>query len=197
MSEAKEVALPQDANQMALDFFQDFEDNFEPTSNGDGTNFLGFSGKSGRYSLGDDDPAGRLALFDFTTLKHGYRCWVDGKPVDELVSSKSPKPKKPAGILDSDGDMCEYKDCYVIKGQMADGDREDFQFSIDSWGGRSAVETMLKACRAQAQSGAAYIFPIVELGEEKMGDEWGNYKPVFSIVNWITPEGEMLEDTGL
>jgi hypothetical protein len=175
----------------AEEFFGNLNQTYQPVASGMGQDFLNFSGKSGRYEFNDGNPEGREVLMNIPGMKHGYRCWVDKKPVDELVPINTQRPQQPPGIRDVDGEMQDFKNCYQLEGQFADGANEEFVLTLNSIGGCSSVEQLINACRVQAAAKTGFYHPMVKLEAAPMNDQYGNYKPVFKIVNWMNDAGEL------
>jgi hypothetical protein len=167
--------------------------------------FLNFSGKNGKFTYGQDKTAlkyGSHLAANMMDFKSGWICWVDDEVVEEIM----------VGVFDeavSEDDLTDHEPV----GGYDDGDGWREQTSVPLRDVDTGEQMLYKTSAASAnrvlgglldEFGDAFVeheedVPVVEidaeefevtLKDEKTGKKKKhvNYKPVFEIVEWLTPE---------
>ena len=169
------------------------------TAGGGGSvDYLSFSGKTGRYSLGRDqadiDPD-QLYLVEPKTFVGGWVCWKNSKPIDRIEWSVL-KAKEQAIALEDLEDHGPYREsagegwqqllgfglisCAAVQSQV--------KFSSTSKSGRNSIGDLMKEIGSRAASEEPSL-PLIYFDSttfESNGQT--NYKPVLAVEAWVTRE---------
>tara|TARA_R110000787_G_scaffold269501_1_gene376320 strand:- start:5140 stop:5838 length:699 start_codon:yes stop_codon:yes gene_type:complete len=169
------------------------------TSGGGGSvDYLSFSGKTGRYSLGRDqeeiDPD-QLYLVEPKTFVGGWVCWKNSKPIDRIEWSVL-KAKEQAVALEDLEDHGPYRESAGEGWQQllgfglisCDAMKSQIKFSSTSKSGRNTIGGLMKEICARAEVKEPSL-PLILFGSttfESNGQT--NYKPVLEVESWVMRE---------
>lgn len=167
--------------------------------NADGSDYLNFSGKGGRYELGIEKDAvdpDEPWVVDITRFEDGWICWKESKPVATRVyplGNEVPTPD-----MSEHGPFTREMDgWYQLKTmtlKSVDSGRQAY-FKNNSVSGVAEFAKLQKAVIARLRAGLP-AWPVICLGMEKFQAQgYTNYKPVFEIDGWLAQEqmGPLLE----
>jgi hypothetical protein len=170
----------------------------DATTGGGGANvdYLSFSGKTGKYSLGreqaDIDPD-QLYLVEPKTFIGGWVCWKDSKPIDRIEWSVY-KAKEQAVDIDDLEDHGPYRESAGEGWQQllglgligCDAVQSQVKFSSTSKSGRNSIGDLMKeiAVRALAEEPSLPLIYFDSVTFEAQGNK--NYKPVMQVDTWVT-----------
>lgn len=174
-------------------FIAAMEDTVDEGARGGDVSYMSFSGKMGRIKIGvdgrspDEDELFVVAPTMFTT---GWICWKSGKPAAKRMS-KLGQPKIAEPDPDELGPFENSKDGWskargiTMKSLQHD---EQIEFTNNSKSGVSVMADLQRDVLDRYKSGDACV-PIMHVGMEEFTAQGNtNYKPVFDVVKWITPE---------
>ena len=113
---------------------------------------------------------------------HGEICFAgEGQPpIRRPIRYEDRAPNREAPLTEGFNPMTEV--LTVIMDEKRRGQLATFQGA--NYGARRAFEGLIKPYLRKGKS----AFPVVELASREKGDEYGNYEPVFTIVNWAGRE---------
>jgi hypothetical protein len=171
------------------------------TGGGGDTTFLSFSGKSGRWSLGQerlDRSDDWLFVVDPQQCRAGWTCWVKSKAVGKHSWSVfRPDQAVPFGSLDDHG---PYDDgdgwvpmvsigMLAFFTEISDGAAQ-VTLETNSRSGRGTLSDLQNLIGDKFAARDPKRYPLVELSEEMWESREGhrNYKPVFNVIDWLTAE---------
>lgn len=152
--------------------------------------FINFSGKMGKYSIGqdkDEEDPDEYWLIDMSASSSGYICWKGGKPVEKLMAKVGspaivpPEPDRNGPFNDRAGEGW-YKARALV---MHSIDRGLIgEFTNNSISGVSEMSKLQEESvdRLRAESP---FWPVISLGKEPFGTQ-GNWKPMFERHGWLT-----------
>lgn len=168
----------------------------DATTGSSNVDYLSFSGKTGKYSLGRDqqdiDPD-MLYLVEPKTFISGWVCWKNSKPIDRIEWSVL-RAKEQAVDIDDLEDHGPYREsagegwqqllgfgligCDVIHSQV--------KFSSTSKSGRNSIGDLMKeiGVRSAAKEPSLPLIYFSETTFESSGQT--NYKPVLQVEAWVT-----------
>lgn len=174
-------------------FVAAMEDTVDDGARGGDVSYMSFSGKKGGYKIGVDGRApddGEYFVVAPTMFETGYICWRGGKPVAKRMA-KLGQPRIMEPDPEEMGPFTSQKDgwskCRAIT--MKSLNRlEQIYFSNNSKSGVSVMADLQKAVLDRYKAGQPCV-PILQLGEEEFtAQDNTNMKPVFDVVQWITPD---------
>lgn len=168
----------------------------DATTGSSNADYLSFSGKTGKYSLGRDqksiDPE-MLYLVEPRSFIGGWVCWKNSKPIDRVEWSVL-QTKEQAIQREDLEDHGPYREsagegwqqllgfgligCDVVHSQV--------KFSSTSKSGRNSIGDLMKEIGVRSAAEEPNL-PLIYFGEttfESNGQT--NYKPVFEIEAWVT-----------
>lgn len=169
-----------------------------PQSRANGA-FLKFNGKTGDWSLGQEetDVAGAQVLINATKIQHGYVRWGEIPPAKAFTPDWTPYPAKPEPL---DGEDYEGKpktfhaeEARQFEGAFFgdDADLGQFIFNTSSMAGVENTDALYDQMYMQARENPEYVYPLVTLENEWYKRSTGKvYKPVFKIVAWCDVNGK-------
>jgi hypothetical protein len=166
------------------------------TGVGGNVDYLSFSGKTGKYSLGreqaDIDPD-QLYLVEPKTFIGGWVCWKNSKPIDRIEWSIY-KAKEQAVDINDLEDHGPYRESAGEGWQQllglgligCDAVQSQVKFSSTSKSGRNSIGDLMKDIAVRAVAGEPSL-PLIYFDSvqfEAQGNK--NYKPVLQIDTWVT-----------
>lgn len=164
------------------------------TGDGSGVQFLSFSGKSGRFSLGQSkeniDPED-LYIIEPQTVVKGWNCWKGGKVVGRHEWSAY-RPELTISEEDLE-DHGPYKEDSGDGWQRmlgfglisTDGLQTAIKFTNNSKSGRNVIGDLLDQIKDRLTAGEPSI-PIVSFdAEEFTAQDKKNYKPEITVDVWV------------
>jgi hypothetical protein len=166
------------------------------TGVGGNVDYLSFSGKTGKYSLGreqaDIDPD-QLYLVEPKTFIGGWVCWKNSKPIDRIEWSVY-KAKEQAVDINDLEDHGPYRESAGEGWQQllglgligCDAVQSQVKFSSTSKSGRNSIGDLMKDIAVRAVAGEPSL-PLIYFDSvtfEAQGNK--NYKPVLQIETWVT-----------
>jgi hypothetical protein len=153
-------------------------------------NFLNFSGKTGRYSMGKDrvevDPASKFVV-DPAFNRRGWICWKNSKVAkrhDWSIYSHGA-----AIAAENLEDLGPYKPGDGWSEERAFACREmdggaQVIFSTSSKSGNNSVVQLWNEVAARLKLGEP-AYPVIAFTSEKfVAQDQTNYKPVFTVLGW-------------
>lgn len=158
---------------------------------GGAVSYMSFSGKKGRYSIGQDgrEPGeDEPFLVSPRHFKKGYICWKGGRPVDERMAGyKEPKILAPDpsehGPFDRNEDGWYFARSFGAKSLE---NSEQVQLTNNSKSGVSTIADLELAIRERLNAGEP-CWPIITFGKEEFESKgYKNDKPVFDIIKWLS-----------
>ena len=174
-------------------FVAAMEDTVDDGARGGDVSYMSFSGKLGRVKIGKDgrglmdDELFVVAPTMFTT---GWICWKGGKPVAKRMA-KLGQPKIAEPDPEEMGPFTSQKDGWsrargiTMKSLHAD---EQIEFTNNSKSGVSVMADLQRDVLDRYKAGQPCV-PIMHIGmEEFTAQDNTNFKPVFDVVQWITPD---------
>ena len=163
--------------------------------------YLTFSGKSGRYSLGQSkenvDPS-RLYYLEPASLQEGWICWKGGKPVDRhdwSIYHRATKAVAESALEDHSPYNKKKNEGWRSSRSFALLDIEHHSetskpiiFSTSTVSALNAVKDLLDKIAERAAAGEP-SYPIITMDMESfMAQDQENYKPTFTVEAWIVRE---------
>ena len=161
-----------------------------------GVDYLSFSGKTGRYSLGrnqDEIDPDQLYLVEPHTFIGGWVCWKNSKPIDRIEWSVL-KAKEQAIDIDDLEDHGPYRESVGEGWQQLlgfgligmDAVFSQVKFSSTSKSGRNSIGDLMKEIGIRSAS-AEPDMPLIYFGETSFeSNGQTNYKPVLSVEAWVS-----------
>lgn len=158
----------------------------------DGSEYLNFSGKGGRYELGVEKDAvdpDEIWLVDITRFEDGWICWKESKPVATRVyplGEQVPTPDmQEHGPFTRDMDGWYQLKTMTLK--SIDSGRQAY-FKNNSVSGVAEFAKLQKAVIARLRAGMP-AWPVVMLKMEQFKAQgYTNYKPVLEVDGWLSQE---------
>ena len=164
-------------------------------SGGDGLTYLTFSGKSGRYSLGQQGsvPDGQYLLDPFTFLT-GFICWqantVTGRVEHSIYDPQEDHPR--IEDMEDNGPYLKEGDGWFEQLGFACVDLDDLskpiKFTTNSKSGRNSVADLMDEVALRTlEEDEPSNYPIITFDSttfEAQGQR--NFKPMFDVVAWVT-----------
>jgi len=171
----------------------------DATSAGGGSvDYLSFSGKTGRYSLGrqqeDVDPE-QLYIVEPKSFVGGWVCWKNSKPIDRIEWSVL-KAKEQAVSKDDLEDHGPYRESAGEGWQQllgfglisADAILGQVKFSSTSKSGRNSIGDLMKEIGVRSASSEPSMPLIYFESTTFESNGQTNHKPVFAIEAWVSRE---------
>ncbi len=161
-----------------------------------GVDYLSFSGKTGRYSLGrnqDEIDPDQLYLVEPHTFIGGWVCWKNSKPIDRIewpvMEAADQRVKK--GDLEEHGPYREnagegWQQLLGFGLIGMDAVFSQVKFSSTSKSGRNSIGDLMKEIGIRSAS-AEPDMPLIYFGETSFeSNGQTNYKPVLSVEAWVS-----------
>lgn len=156
--------------------------------------FLKFNFNDGDWTFGrdQDEVTGDLVLVNTNTICHGWILWHQAKATKVLAPFVDDVPPAPAALGDD-----QPSEARAIAGAFVDDGKpgEQFTFETNSFGGRKAVDTLIRQIIERVSSGETVtLYPMVKLTSESYRNK--NYhnklihNPHFEIVGWCDQNGK-------
>tara|TARA_R110002153_G_scaffold24259_4_gene77622 strand:+ start:3301 stop:4161 length:861 start_codon:yes stop_codon:yes gene_type:complete len=161
----------------------------------DGSDYMNFSGKLGKYTIGKDKRAidnDEYWLLNVGSFEDGYICWKGGKPASTRMSNIYTGEPIPAPMSDELGpfDTNRGEGWSQAKGWVAKSLDEDVQgyFKNNSVSGVAEMAEMISEVSARLSVGKACwpVFAYDSEGFEAQG--FKNFKPKFDVKGWLDDE---------
>lgn len=161
----------------------------------DGSDYMNFSGKQGRYTIGQDkreiQPDERW-IIDVTSFQEGWVCWKGGQSPSSRMANiytdppvQQPDEEELGPFNREKGDGWFQGKAMTLK--SVDYDQQGY-FKINSVSGVSAVAELIGEFASKAANGLP-CWPVVCLDKESFEAQgFKNFKPVFLIQGWLTDE---------
>lgn len=170
-----------------------------------GTPYLKLSQKDGSWAFGAEGTGaeeGSLWAINVGSLQHGYSCWSDPKVtrkkselLGEIFRPADEDLPAIAELVDHSDQGGVWKDAVMFDLACVTGEDqgENVTYSASSQGGCRAYGAILTAVQNRPEAG--HFIPIVELNSSSYESNFGDtiFNPVFEVVDWATPEGDMLD----
>lgn len=141
---------------------------------------------------------GSAWALNLMSFGHGWCCWVDGganknelkgEVMDSVFKSR---PAQPTPI-----DGTPFAEQFSFELKCLDGEDEGAEvlYKTASYGGKSAVVSLLDEIRKRTATERVFVFPVLNLEVDHYNhSKWGKtYTPVFTIVGWANANGELQE----
>lgn len=160
-----------------------------------GSDYMNFSGKSGRYTIGKEkrpiQPDERWVV-DVTSFEEGWVCWKNRKPEATRMSNiytgvpvAQPDPEERGPFDFNKGEGWHQAKAMVLK--SCDNDQQGY-FKNNSVSGVGEMADLMEAFSERAAAGQP-CWPVVCLDIEEFDAQgFTNYKPVFDIQGWLSTE---------
>ena len=174
-------------------FVAAMEDTVDDGARGGDVSYMSFSGKMGRIKIGKDGRSvddGEHFVVAPTMFSTGYICWKGGKPAAKRMAKLGqPKIQEPdpeeMGPFDNQKDGWSKARGIVMKSLEHN---EQIEFTNNSKSGVSVMADLQRDVLDRYKAGQACV-PIMHIGMEEFTAQGNtNFKPVFDVVKWITPE---------
>mgnify|MGYP006413482195 CR=1 FL=1 len=163
--------------------------------------YLTFSGKTGKYSLGqskDDIDVDRLYYLEPASLQEGWICWKGGKPCarhDWSIYHRAEKAVPESALEDHSPYNRKKNEGWRPSRSFALLDIEHHSesskpviFSTSTVSALNAVKDLLDKIAERAAAGEP-SYPIITMDrEEFIAQEEKNFKPQFTVEAWIVRE---------
>lgn len=169
-----------------------------PRSGGaDGADFLNFSGKIGKYTIGKDkreiDNDERW-LVNVNSFQDGFICWKQSKPIATRLANiydgvpvVQPNEDEGGPFDTMRGEGWHQAKAMVLKSLDSDDGQQGY-FKINSVSGVAAIAELQGEFSRRAIAGEP-AWPVVRLEiEEFTAQGYKNFKPVFAIEGWLDDE---------
>lgn len=161
----------------------------------DGSEYLNFSGKRGKYQFGQektDVSPDELWVVDVGSFEEGWVCWKGGQPAaSRMANIYSGVPiaqpnMDELGPFNSDkGEGWFQAKGLVLK--STDTGRQGY-FRLNSVSGVSEMAKLMGEFAERAEAGEP-CWPVVALTcEEFEAQGFKNFKPIFDVQGWLTTE---------
>ena len=161
--------------------------------------FLSFSGKTGKLEMGRDKTAVQpddLFVVNVHSFTEGFVCWKASKPIHRRMANIfTDKPiLMPADDEDGPFKTAAGEGWHGAKGvvlkHVAKGGLQ-VDFTTNSASGVNEIADLLGKFADRAEEGLP-SWPVVSITAEQFeSNGFKNFKPVFTVVHWLT--GEQLE----
>lgn len=139
---------------------------------------LRHNGKTGDWTLDSVSIEALTVAFIMPTAVHGEICFPgDGQPpIRRPTRYEDRAPNREAPLTEGFNPMTE------VLGVIMDGKRRRqlATFQGTNYGARRAFEGLIKPYLRKGMA----AFPVVEIGSREKGDDYGNYAPTFTVVDW-------------
>jgi hypothetical protein len=155
--------------------------------------FLKFAFDDGEWTFGrdQDEVTGDVVLVNTNTICHGWILWHAAKATKVLTTFDNDMPEAPAAIgNDQPSEARAFGAAFYDNGKPG----EQLTFETNSFGGRKAVDTLVRAIIDRVTQGETVaLYPLVKLTSESYRNK--NYhnklihNPVFEIVDWCDQNG--------
>ena len=179
-------------------FVAAMEETVDEGARGGDVSYMSFSGKIGRISIGIDKRSimeGEHFVVAPTMFSTGWICWKGGKPAAKRMAKLGqPKIQEPdpeeLGPFSSQKDGWSKARGIVMKSLEKN---EQIEFTNNSKSGVSVMADLQRDVLDRYKSGQPCV-PIMHIGIDEFtstapdGSTNTNFKPVFDVVKWITPE---------
>lgn len=174
-------------------FVAAMEDTVDEGARGGDVSYMSFSGKMGRFKIGVDGRGideGELFVVAPTMFTTGYICWKGGRPIAKRMAKlgqpRIPEPDpQEMGPFDSQKDGWSKARGITMKSLQHN---EQIEFTNNSKSGVSVMADLQRDILDRYKMGEACV-PIMEIGMEEFTAQGNNnFKPVFDVKKWITPE---------
>ena len=161
----------------------------------DGSDYMNFSGKLGKFTIGKDKREvqnDEFWLLNVGSFEDGYICWKGGKPASTRMANIYTGDPIPAPASDELGPFNEAKGdgWYQVKGWVAKSldYNEQGYFKNNSVSGVAEMAGMLEEVSGRLATGKACwpVFVYDKEGFEAQG--FKNFKPLFTIQGWLDDE---------
>lgn len=174
----------------------------------DGSDYLNFSGKQGRFKIGQDEREisnDELWVVDVTSFQEGWVCWKGGQSPSSRMANiytdppiAQPDPEELGPFNREKGDGWFQGKAMTLK--SIENDQQGY-FKINSVSGVSAMAELIGEFSDRAAAGLP-SWPVIVLDKEQFEAQgFKNYKPVFAIQGWLSndqmqqlAEGADIED---
>jgi hypothetical protein len=157
------------------------------------SDYLNFSGKSGRITIGADKRLiqnDELWVANISSFEDGWICWKGGKPVATRMSnimdgSVAAPDMSEFGPFDGDGEGWYQAKAVTLK--SLDNDQQGY-FKINSVSGVSALADLQKLIFERIENGQS-AWPVMAMdAEEFTAGGYKNFKPKFDVEGWLNDE---------
>lgn len=157
----------------------------------DGGVYISFSGKMGKYSIGQDkedaDP-NECWLVNIQSFEKGWICWKGGSPVAKRLASlygepvDTPDPNEHGPFKASNGEGWHSAEAMMLR--SVDSGKQGY-YSTNT---KSALRELAKITGEVARrlEEGLPCWPIIQLDKEPFTAQGQkNYKPIFNIAGWL------------
>lgn len=163
------------------------------TANSGSGGFLKFDFNSGEWTYGRDldEVTNDLILINTNTICHGYILWHESKATKVLTTFDTDMPEAPAPKgSDQPSEARAFAAAFYDDGKPG----EAMTFETNSFGGRKAVDGVIKLIIEQVTAGETInLYPLVKLTSESYRNKTYHNKlihnPAFEIVGWCDQNG--------
>lgn len=164
------------------------------TGDGDGVEYVSFSGKSGAITYGrdrEDLDEDEQFILEPRSAFMGWVCWVESKPVARHEwPVHAPEQAVPQHQLEDKGPYRRSQDGWQAQigfGFLSEDGAVQYKFSTNSKSGRNSVSDLLKEIGRRMAAGEPH-YPLFRFTKEKFQaqGEW-NWKPKFAVDEWLDP----------
>jgi len=160
-----------------------------------GSDYMNFSGKQGRYFIGQGDNRREIGtdeiwVVDVTSFEEGWVCWKGGKSPSSRMANiyknapiSQPEPDELGPFDAAKGDGWFQAKAWVMRSTEDDG--QQGYLKINSISGVSAMAELMGEFSERAQQGVACWPALVLKTEQFESQGYKNFKPVFEVVAWL------------
>jgi hypothetical protein len=166
------------------------------TGGGGNVDYLSFSGKTGRYSLGrqqDEIDPQLLYLVEPQSFVAGWVCWKGSKPIDRIEWSIYQKHEQAVdqSNLEDHGPYRESAgegwQALLGFGSIATDARHSLvKFSSTSKSGRNSIGDLMREIGLRAAAAEPSMPLIFFRSETFESNGQTNYKPILEVETWVT-----------
>jgi hypothetical protein len=163
------------------------------TASGGVRGFLKFAFDDGQWTFGRDldEVTGDVVLVNTNSICHGWILWHAAKATKVLTTFDNDMPEAPAAIgNDQPSEARAFGAAFYDNGKPG----EQLAFETNSFGGRKAVDTLVRAVIDRVTNGETVtLYPLVKLTSESYRNK--NYhnklihNPLFEITGWCDQNG--------
>jgi len=161
----------------------------------DGSDYLNFSGKQGKYTIGQDNrviTSDELWVVNVASFEDGWVCWKGGKPAASRMANIYNGIPVPApdmselGPFDTNrGDGWFQAKAMVIK--SLDNDQQGYH-KINSISGTAEMADLVGEFSKRAAAGLP-CWPVIYLDMEKFQAQgFTNFKPQYKVYGWLSDD---------